>query len=75
MIGGDAEISDPATGRHGPRPPLPFWALITRETADPFAAQEALRLRCEAASLSTKDAAKLVRPQRVIDRSEMDMAF
>ena len=42
---GDAEISDPATGNHDPRLPLPLWALIMLETSDPFAVHQALRLR------------------------------
>lgn len=60
-----------ATRRPAPRP---FWALITRETADPFAARDALLERTKASPLTDHEAAELLRLQRVIENYEMDMA-
>lgn len=53
----------------------PLWALITRETADPFAARDALLARQRAGPLSPADAAELARLERVIELYEMDMAI
>lgn len=55
--------------------PRPFWALITRETADPFAARDALLVRKQEGLLTKEEVAELARLERVIEHYETDMAI
>lgn len=58
-----------------PRAPRPLWALITRETSDPFEARAALRERMHSSSFTAAEAAELARLGRVIANYEADMAL
>lgn len=58
-----------------PRAPRPMWSMMTGETADPFAARDALLLRAQAEPLGPEDAAELARLERAIDLYDMAMAI
>lgn len=54
--------------------PRPLWAIITRESRDPYVARNELLERQKARPLSEADAAELARLEVVISNYELDLA-